>query len=195
MYKGGHEAFYAQVIAPLPATDAPVRALYLGCGTGFELAHIFQKTPNACVTCIDMSANMLELLHQKYAQYADQIDCVHGSYVTEPLGENRYDYAVSVMTIHHLLHDTKRELYRRIQAALKHGGVYIEGDYVVDEAEEQQFLRDYHEAMQTLDSSQLYHLDIPFTVAHQERLLREAGFREVNTIYNAGTRAIFVAGV
>ena len=192
VYDGDHELFYAQIVSPLSDTDAPVRVLDLGCGTGLELAYIFNKAPHARITCMDMSANMLELLQQKYAQQADQIECVQGSYVSEPFAQNEYDYAVSVMTIHHLLEDAKRELYVNIRNALKEGGLYIEGDYVENEAEEQKLLKEYHNTMKDADSDQLYHIDVPFTVQRQERLFAEAGFTEVNTIYHEGSRAIFV---
>jgi tRNA (cmo5U34)-methyltransferase len=192
VYQGKQDEFYANVVSSIPKTNESIRVLDLGCGTGFEIAHIFDKAPNAHITCMDMSANMLELLQQKYAHFAGQIECVQGSYVTEPFALNAHNYAVSVMAIHHLLEDAKRELYRKIRHALKDGGIYIEGDYVEDEAEEQRLLKEYHDKMKDADPNQHYHIDIPFTVQRQERLFAEAGFAEVNTIYHEGTRAIFV---
>ncbi len=193
VYDGNHDEFYANVVLSIPnKANEPIRVLDLGCGTGFEVAHIFDKAPNARITCMDMSAKMLELLQQKYTPYAGQIDCVQGSYVNEPFALNAYDYAISVMTIHHLLEDAKRELYCKIWNALKDGGIYIEGDYVENEIEEQKLLKEYHEKMKDADPDQLYHIDIPFTVQRQERLFTEAGFREVNTIQHVGSRAIFV---
>lgn len=192
VYNGNPDEFYANVVSSIHETNDPIRVLDLGCGTGFEVAHIFDKAPQAHITCMDMSANMLELLRQKYAQHVEQIECVQGSYVTEPFALNAYNYAISVMTIHHLLEDAKRELYRKIRNALKDGGLYIEGDYVEDEVEEQKLLKEYHEAMKKAAPDQLYHIDIPFTVQHQERLFTEAGFVEVNTMYHEGSRAIFV---
>jgi tRNA (cmo5U34)-methyltransferase len=192
VYQGKQDEFYARVVSSIPETDQTIRVLDLGCGTGFEVGHIFDKAPQARITCMDMSANMLELLQQKYAQYTRQIECVQGSYVTEPFALNTYNYAISVMTIHHLLEDPKRELYRKIRNALKDGGLYIEGDYVENEAEEQRLLKEYHDKMKDANPSQLYHIDIPFTVQRQERLFTEAGFKEVNTVYHEGSRAIFV---
>ena len=193
VYKGKPEELYARVVSPISQVDVPIRILDLGCGTGLEVAYIFERAPQTHITCMDMSANMLELLQQKYVHYASQIECVQGSYVTETFASNEYDYAVSVMTMHHVLEDAKRELYRKIRDALKNGGLYIEGDYTADEAEEQKLLKEYYDAIQDLDPGHLYHLDIPFTVQRQERLLLEAGFKEVKTIYDVGSRAIFVA--
>jgi tRNA (cmo5U34)-methyltransferase len=192
-FEGKLDEFYTQVASQIPETAEVVRILDLGCGTGLELAPVFQKVPNAMVTGIDMSAQMLERLQQKYTQYAAQLHLVQGSYVEVPLKQNEYDYAVSVMTIHHLLEDVKRDLYRKIRDALKDGGLYIEGDYVVDEDEEQRLMKKYHEKIHQIDPDQLYHIDIPFTVSHQERLFAEAGFSDVQTVYHVGNGAIFVA--
>ena len=193
VYRGKQDEFYARAVSSIPETGDSIRVLDLGCGTGLELPYIFKKAPHAHITCMDMSANMLELLQEKYADYAGQIACVQGSYVTEPFALDEYDYAISVMTIHHLLEDPKRELYRKIRNALKNGGVYIEADYVESESEAQRLLKDYHEAMKTVEPGQLYHIDIPFTMQHQERLFTGAGFTEIHIPYHEGTRAIFVA--
>jgi len=181
-FEGMLEEFYAQVASSIPKTTVPIRLLDLGCGTGLELEYMFNKAPNALITGIDMSAQMLERLQQKYAQYASQLHLVRGSYIDIPFKFNEYDYAVLVMTMHHLLEEMKRDLYRRIRAALKDGGVYIEGDYVVDEEEEQQLLQEYHKKMKDLDPGESYHIDIPFTIQRQEQIFAQAGFSDVKTI-------------
>ena len=191
-FEGMLEEFYERVALPISETTGPVRILDMGCGTGLELEYIFNKAPNALITGFDMSAQMLELLQQKYAAYAAQLRLVQGSYVDIPFQENHYDYAISVMTMHHLLEEMKRGLYRKIRTALKDGGIYIEGDYVVDEEEEQQLLQEYHKKMKDLDPGESYHIDIPFTVQRQEQIFAQAGFSDVKTIYYVRHVAIFV---
>lgn len=191
-FEGMLEEFYERVALPIPETTEPLNILDVGCGTGLELGPIFQRVPSAEITGIDISARMLDLLLQRYRRCINQLHLVQGSYVEVPFKQNEYDYVVSVMTIHHLLEDVKRDLYRKIRNALKDGGLYIEGDYVVDEDEEQRLMGQYHEKIQLLDPDQQYHIDIPFTVSHQERLFSEAGFRGVNTIHYGENSAIFV---
>ena len=128
--------FSIMASAFLPTNEA-VRVLDLGCGTGEELRWIFPKTPNARITGIDMSPGMLSLLQEKYPDKAHQIELRVGSYTELELGCGEYDYAVSSFTIHHLLHDAKRELYRRILKSLKPGGLYVEGDYIIATQEEE----------------------------------------------------------
>ena len=53
--------FYS-VVADIPETQAELRILDIGCGTGLELAAVFEKAPNAIITGIDISADMLDKL-------------------------------------------------------------------------------------------------------------------------------------
>jgi len=193
IYDGENDEFYSIMVSPIAKTSVPVRILDLGCGTGFELTYIFRHVPHARITCIDLSIKMLELLQQKYSQYAEQLEIVRDSYVTQSFAQNQYDYVVSAITMHHLLEDAKLDLYRKIRNTLKDGSVYIEADYVVDEAEEKRLMNKYREKIRLVEPEQLYHIDIPFTVPHQEQLFSKAGFRDVKTIHHAGNGAIFVA--
>ena len=68
------------------------KILDLGCGTGLELEGIFGKVPNAEVTGIDLCAEMLNRLKQKY--HNKNIDIIVGDYFTVPFGGG-FDCAVS----------------------------------------------------------------------------------------------------
>jgi len=98
-------------------TGEEVSVLDLGCGTGLELEGILRRAPNARVTAVDLSERMLEVLSRKFAGLGDRLTLVRGSYVEVPLGRDRYDYVVSVQTMHHLLYQEKLAVYRRILEA------------------------------------------------------------------------------
>lgn len=175
----------------------PVRLIDLGCGTGLELERVFGHLPDARVTCIDLSAGMLDELARKYADRKDQIRIIQGSYVTVPLGEEQYDRAVSVMSVHHLLPDAKRRLYEKVRRSLKPGGRYVEGDYIVSQEEEARLLAEYREQAKSTGepADGYYHIDIPFSVETQTRLLLEAGFRSVEVTWQESAAAVMVAKV
>jgi tRNA (cmo5U34)-methyltransferase len=190
------EAFYAAVAQPIPRTQTVLHVLDVGCGTGLELDPIFGRAPNVRITGIDLSEGMLAALRGKFAARMDQITLTQGSYLDTPFGEGGYDYAVSVMTLHHLLPPRKALLYTKIRRALKPGGGYIEGDYVVSKAEEERLTNAFR---QTADSAGpgaeagAYHLDIPLALETQRRLLLEAGFAGVEVIWHEGEAAVYVA--
>ncbi len=171
------DRLYAAVAEHIAQTDAPITILDLGCGTGMELAPVLKRAPNARITCVDVSAAMLDLLRQAYADRMEQITVVQASYLDWPYPQEAFDYALSTYSLHHLLPERKTAIYRNILAALKNGGCYIEADYMVREKEMAEALRQYHEKMAVLGgASGEYHIDIPFTPEVQVGLLREAGF-------------------
>ncbi|WP_346871072.1 methyltransferase domain-containing protein [Clostridium sp. UBA5119] len=55
------EEYYKLVSFTLKYTEEVIEILDLGCGTGLELEEIFNKAPNARVTCIDLSEEMLKI--------------------------------------------------------------------------------------------------------------------------------------
>src|SRR6056297_228822 len=131
------KGFYKMIADPIIKTNERIKILDIGCGTGLELKYIFEKAPNAQIIGVDISDEMLELLLAKYTDKVDQINVIKDSYLTLEFGEKKFDYIISVMTVHHLLYDTKKKLYKKILRSLIDRGKYIEGDYVVSEEKEQ----------------------------------------------------------
>lgn len=164
--------------------EGGIKILDLGCGTGLELDEIFKINPHAQVTGIDMSEKMLEILKEKYDGKDRQMNIICGSFLDMDFGSGRYDYAVSVMALHHYTHVEKTRIYRKLFMALKEGGAYIEADYTVpDIGLERKFLEEYEQAVKGNETDKPYHIDIPFTYATQERLLTEAGFKDITPVF------------
>jgi tRNA (cmo5U34)-methyltransferase len=185
--------FYASVSAPIPCTARAIEVLDLGCGTGLELSGLFARAPQARVTGIDLSQEMVALLLAKYPAQRAQIGITLGSFLSLPLGTGAFDVALSVMAMHHLLPDDKLILYRKIRAALKPGGLYVEGDYVERPELEVRWRADYLalKGMHGLRGDGLYHYDIPCSLQSEEQLFREAGFAEFSVLWQEGTAAIY----
>jgi len=178
--------FYGALSAPIGETDAPLRILDLGCGTGLEFEALFRRVPNAQVVGVDLALGMLDLLQTRYRTRMNQITLVVDSFLTMPFGSRAYDYVLSGNAMHHVLRDTKRALYEKIHAALKPGGKYVEGDSVIPRELEGQFVAEYHECAATVPPAPdgTYHLDVPFSLETQKALLLEAGFRDFELIWN-----------
>jgi tRNA (cmo5U34)-methyltransferase len=185
--------FYQAVSSPIEKTDEPLNILDLGCGTGLEFEALFQRVPNALITGVDLSHNMLELLRERYIAQMSQITLVADSYLAMPLGKQAYDHIISVMSMHHLLRDTKRELYVKIYTALKPGGKYIEGDSVVPAEMEDRFLTEYHEQVATVPPAKdgYYHIDVPFSIGTQRSLLLEAGFKDFELVWQKDSTTVW----
>ena len=186
------EEYYRETVKCFPVTER-LRLLDLGCGTGLELDGLFEIMPDMQVTGVDMAGAMLEKLREKHR--GRDLTLIQGDYFKAELPENFFDAAVAVQTVHHFRDAEKIRLYRKILSALREGGLYVETDYVAkDEAEEQAMLREADRLLSDAgDGEELYHIDIPFTVEHQMRLMREAGFREVDLAWRIPNTAVITA--
>ena len=189
------DSLFAVVAGAFDKTGRDVRILDLGAGTGAELEWILAREPNARITCIDISRGMLDVLRSKYADLPGQIDIVEGSFLEIPFQSNYYQYVVSVQSMHHLDYECKLDLYRRIRKALAQDGKYIEGDHVVPEHEEGERSAWYRHQVEAgvVPPDGTYHVDIPFSVTTQKRILLEAGFSVVEVLYEETYAAVLSA--
>jgi len=180
------EEFYRFTAGQLPKTPG-CRVLDLGCGTGLELEYYFPLNPTAKVTGIDLAPGMLGRLREKF--YGKDIDLVLGSYFDVPFGEEVYDAAVSVESLHHFTAEEKTALYAKLRRALKDGGYFILTDYFALSGEEEAARRSELARLkreQGIADGALYHFDTPLTVAHEAECLRAAGFAAVEVLKSWG---------
>lgn len=180
------EEFYPFTAQCLPRT-AGAEILDLGCGTGLELNWYFALVPDATVTGIDLSAGMLEALKEKFPDKG--LNLVRGSYFDVAFGENCFDAAVSVESLHHFTQAQKIPLYRKLRNALKDGGHFILTDYFAHEdAFEDYCFRELRRLRgeQNIADDEFYHFDTPLTVAHEVEALLAAGFSRVTVLRNWG---------
>lgn len=174
--------------------QSSTKILDIGCGTGLELAAIFEKIPDAEITGVDLSEEMLLELKRKYAD--KNIELQLGDYFELPFKQNFYDAALSFQTLHHFKLDKKRKIYEKIFQALHSGGYYVECDYIACNEEEEKLclaMQDYKLARSQLSDDEFTHVDIPLTWEHQRGLLEAAGFHNVQVLYENGSTMIIRA--
>lgn len=94
-FAGDYDSLHRAVAAQFPVTREPLEILDVGCGTGLELAHIFERVPNAQITAVDQAPRMLAELGTKYAARMGQITLLEASCVQWPPGLVDFDYVVS----------------------------------------------------------------------------------------------------
>ena len=180
------DEFYPFTARQLPDKEGR-QILDLGCGTGLELKEYYALNPSAQVTGIDLSQGMLAELKRKFAD--KDITLIHGSYFDVPLGENVFDAAVSVESLHHFTKAEKVPLYAKLHAALKVNGYFILTDYFALSDDEETMHRQTLcalKAEQGITDKEFYHYDTPLTVRHETEALIEAGFASVEVLGSWG---------
>ena len=176
---------------PFTARQLPIAEnsciLDLGCGTGLELQEYYKLNSSAKITGIDLSQGMLNELKRKFAD--KEITLILGSYFDVPFGENVFDAAVSVESLHHFTKEEKIGLYSKLHSAIKDNGYFILTDYFSLSDDEEQMNRQNLitlKALQGITDDEFYHYDTPLTVKHESEALFEAGFASVEVLNNWG---------
>jgi len=141
------------------AADIAAEAiLELGIGTGETARRILAAHPNAKLTAIDSSAEMLERA-RAVVPGAD----LRLAQLQDALPGGPFDLVVSALAVHHLDGPGKQGLFRRIAAVLAPGGAFVLADVVVPE--------DEADVVTPID----WEYDLPDRADDQLRWLREAG--------------------
>ena len=180
----GAAEFYPFTAECLPKnTGATV--LDLGCGTGLELEEYFKLNPTAKITGIDLSEGMLNALREKFSD--KDITLIKGSYFDVSFGEEAFDAAVSVESLHHFTKEEKIPLYKKLRGSLKGGGYFILTDYFASGDEYEKFYRNELVRLkkeQCVSDSEFYHYDTPLTLQNETEALIGAGFSSVKVLQN-----------
>jgi len=128
------DAFYGAAIRAADWPGSSPAILDIGAGTGLLSALLLQRYPDASLTLLDISDQMLKVAHERFSGNPG-VRFITGDYSTGDLG-GPYDLVCSALSIHHLSHDDKRALCRRIYDALNPGGVFVNADQAAGETPE-----------------------------------------------------------
>ena len=178
--------FYPYTAEHLPKKSG-AKVLDLGCGTGLELEEYFKINEGASVTGIDLAPGMLGALKKKLGER--DIELILGSYFEVDFGENVFDAAVSVESLHHFTKKEKVPLYRKLYKSLKQDGYFILTDYFAESDDDEKGFRNGLIRLKNeegLTGDELYHFDTPLTVAHECEALHEAGFERIDVLKSWG---------
>jgi len=122
---GHYDALQDASIDAIPL--APTRVLELGVGTGETTRRLLERYPEAQVTGLDSTPEMV--FHAKRLGIDARL-----ARMEDPLPDGPWDLVISVLSVHHLDDDAKRDLFRRVREtsrALVLGDVVRTGEQTV----------------------------------------------------------------
>ena len=183
--------FYGVALSLIePSTPSP-DILDLGAGTGLFSGMVLQKFPNARMTLVDISDKMLEKARERFVG-SDRVRYVIGDYTHMEFPQS-YDVVISSLSIHHLTHEAKKQLFSNVHKILKDGGIFVNADQIRGNTSEtdRYFRRRWLEYIQSSGltreeieaSIERRKVDINATLADQIRWMEEAGFQEADCMY------------
>lgn len=176
--KMGLSEFYDSVELAVNACNPKEDILVLGCGSGLEIERI--KFP-CNVVGLDISEKMLEVLRKKKLSEGVKLTTVCVSFLDMNFAENKYDIVLSCYAMHHFNAEQKQLIYNKIYSCLKDSGVFINGDFMVaDPEEEERFLKEAEQIYQAENMPfASLHIDVPFCWEHEKEVMKSAGFSDV----------------
>ena len=189
--------YYQTMLEVIPfGQDSALEVLDLGAGTGLVAGLVAANYPGARITLVDIAGEMLAKARNALAGYDNNFEFVTADYVAGwsfgPV-EREFDLIISSLSIHHLEDEAKRNLFRKIFANLKPGGVFVNADQALGETEaiEKVNHNKWLEQARALGATEL-ELAASLERMREDRMaplddqlqwLREAGFAEVTCWY------------
>ncbi|MBI9014669.1 MAG: class I SAM-dependent methyltransferase [Clostridiales bacterium] len=174
----GLKEFYDEVEVQLNKSKIKSNILVLGCGSGLEIERIKFK---ANVKAVDISENMIKKLNEKTLYHEVALETVCASFLELEFETEKYDLVLSCYAMHHFNEEQKQKLYTSIFNSLKKNGVFINGDSMALNYEEE--YERYEKAKKIYDEKNLpfasLHIDVHFCYEHEQDTLRRAGFNQV----------------
>ncbi len=129
-----------QIGSIFPNHDYPIKVLDIGAGTGMLSERLLKEYPNADITMLDFSPEMLEQGKAYFAQNGldhGNIKRVCSDFITKPLPKGPYELILSSYALHHIrTADDLKNVYQKIADALQENyGTFFCIDYYLENSD------------------------------------------------------------
>jgi tRNA (cmo5U34)-methyltransferase len=196
------QQYYGAAVWAMETNEPKPAILDVGAGTGLLSAFVLEKFPDARLTLMDISENMLDMARKRFVTRpgTEYIIC---DYSRSELG-GPYDMICSALSIHHLSPEDKRLLFKRIFSALRPGGMFVNADQADGETLyfKKRYLDYWNDFLNNAPMTEEQHAEIlkrRDTLDRNDKLsdqlswLAKAGFSDVDVVYKNRTFIVTVA--
>jgi tRNA (cmo5U34)-methyltransferase len=197
------EDFYITALTLSNEVATVQNILDVGAGTGLMSAFFQEKYPEAKITLVDISKDMLKKAEERF-EGNENISFLNADFATVDFPENHYDVVVSGLAIHHLPNELKQQLFGKIAKTLKTGGWFINADQVLGATAlaEKVYTENWKNHVQQspylteeekLSAFDRIKVDIMAPLNDQLKWLEEAGLKNANCYYQYYNFVVFAA--
>jgi len=106
----------------------PERVLEVGCGTGTNLRKLVELFPNAKLTGVDLSPEMLGKAERKLSHWSDRVRLVHGAFPAVPEQKEEFDLVLFSYSLS-MIHPGWKEAIAAAFSRLRDGGCVAVVDF------------------------------------------------------------------
>jgi len=195
--------FYSTALTLSEEVSVVKNILDVGAGTGLMSAFFQEKYPDANITLVDISADMLKKAEERF-EGNKNISFLKADFATVDLPENHYDLVVSGLAIHHLPDQLKQQLFGKIKNTLRPGGWFINADQVLGETDlaEKVYTENWKNHVQQQpnlteeekkSAFERIKVDIMSPLSLQLEWLKTAGMQNANCYYQYYNFVVFAA--
>lgn len=179
----------------------PKRVLDLGAGTGLLSSFWYQHFPETEYVLVDIADEMLNVAKRRFIGLNNVL--FQSLDYTNDFPNGNFDLIISALSIHHLEHIQKVELFKRIYEKLSVGEVFINYDQFCGNSPEISTYYDLYWERQIKDSGlseidferwqERRKLDKECSVADEIKMLKSSGFRIVESVYTYQKFSVILA--
>lgn len=196
--------YYEQMVNALVSVipfskDDTFNMIDLGCGTGTVSMAVKDRFPHVKITCIDIADKMLEIAKEKIGS---DVTCIQADFNSFEFA-SQYDLIVSSLALHHLESEqNKLSFYRKIHAALKPGGMFVNLDVVLgsDDALQSVYMQKWKDYIsKSVNEAEIndkwmpnyYAEDRPMKMVSHLEQLNQCGFSAVDVVCKYYNYAVY----
>lgn len=183
---------YGAALQQIPRGTGSIRVLDIGAGTGLFAALVAEMLPQAHLTLIDISQDMLAKAQERMQPYAERVQIKQLDMLAiDQLGS--FDLVISALAIHHLDDAGKQQLFGMIFEQLKPGGRFVHVEQILGptpeiEASYEQIWQDTARAKGVSEANlqsaiERMKQDQSAPLFTQLQWLEQLGFTQVNSWY------------
>lgn len=182
--------------------DSQAFIIDLGCSTGALLFKLFEKNPKFRLCGVDNSKAMQEIAKNKAKAYGSKVNFIEADALTFEF--NSANAVILNYTLQFIRPLKRVNFIKKIYDGLKEGGIFILSEKLLyeDKKLSKNMIEIYEEYKEKNGYSKyeiaqkrqaLENVLIPFSEDENKKLLKDAGFRVIETIFKWGNFASFMA--